>query len=240
MENDDIHPNAPAGGGGPGAFRSAGPIGTNSNMDKWMNPGPLGAGHNAIVAGDTTLADKNCNPKWFDKTKSYSVSKPTSAANALTFTGDDLNFLARMLYAEATGSGACPDANERKKEKTAILHVCYFRIGRKGYPSNSYIAKTFTDVAKAPGQFESVFKSNKKLDNSAESVCKSLGVKECADLAEALAAVNEFLSSGPNFKAYPFDKFLASTGRAGWVKYGGNEFSLFPAMKDAMAKEIGS
>ncbi|GEM_PF-1787513 len=42
-KNDYIHPNAPAGGGGPGAFRSAGPLGTNSSMDKWMYPGPLGS-----------------------------------------------------------------------------------------------------------------------------------------------------------------------------------------------------
>ena len=40
--NDDIHPNAPAGGGGPGYFRSAGPLGTNLGMDQWMHPGPLG------------------------------------------------------------------------------------------------------------------------------------------------------------------------------------------------------
>ena len=42
-KNDYIHPNAPAGGGGPGAFRSAGPLGTNPSMDKWMYPGPLGS-----------------------------------------------------------------------------------------------------------------------------------------------------------------------------------------------------
>jgi hypothetical protein len=40
--NDDIHPNAPAGGGGPGAFRSATPAGLNPEMDKWNRPGPLG------------------------------------------------------------------------------------------------------------------------------------------------------------------------------------------------------
>lgn len=41
-KNDDIHPNAPAGGGGPGYFRSAGPLGTNPGMDQWRYPGPLG------------------------------------------------------------------------------------------------------------------------------------------------------------------------------------------------------
>lgn len=42
VKDDDIHPNAPAGGGGPGAFRSASPMGMNPAMDKWMRPGPLG------------------------------------------------------------------------------------------------------------------------------------------------------------------------------------------------------
>lgn len=41
-ENDDIHPNAPAGGGGPGAFSSAAPVGLNPEMDKWKRPGSLG------------------------------------------------------------------------------------------------------------------------------------------------------------------------------------------------------
>ena len=38
----DVHPNAPAGGGGPGAFVGAGPTGNNSPIDKWKAPGPLG------------------------------------------------------------------------------------------------------------------------------------------------------------------------------------------------------
>lgn len=232
MDNDAIHPNAPAGGGGTGAFRSAGSLGMNPDMDKWMTPEPLGVGHAAAKK-------QQCNPSWFDKTQSYAISNPTSSAKGLRFTGEDLNFLARVLYAEATGSGACPAADERKKEKAAILHVFYFRIGRKGYPSNSYVANTFTDVAKAPGQFESVFKASNKFKNSAESICQSLWPTECADFEEALVAVKEFLASGPDFKAYPFDKFLAASGRQGWVKYGGNEFSLFPAMKQAMEQEAG-
>ena len=44
-KNDNIHPNAPAGGGGPGNFRSAKSLGTNPSMDKWMRPGPLGTDH---------------------------------------------------------------------------------------------------------------------------------------------------------------------------------------------------
>ena len=41
-KNDNVHPNAPAGGGGPGAFRSALPMGADPGQDKWMHPGPLG------------------------------------------------------------------------------------------------------------------------------------------------------------------------------------------------------
>ncbi len=37
----DIHINAPNGGGGPGAFRSATPLGINLDMDKWFSPGHL-------------------------------------------------------------------------------------------------------------------------------------------------------------------------------------------------------
>lgn len=190
----------------------------------------------------TTTSDTNgitvkiCSPDWFIKSKFYEVKSPTDEAKDVKFSGDDLNFLARMIYAEATGSGACKDAAERSKEKAAILHVCYFRIGRKGYPSNSYIARSFTEVAKAPGQFESVFKANRKLSSSAESVCESLKAVECTDLEECLKAVRTFIETGPDYKAFPFDKFLASTGRAGWTKYGGNEFNLFSAMKDQMAK----
>lgn len=49
-KNDDIHPNAPAGGGGPGGFRSAVPMGANQGMDKWMSPVPLGTKHKEVAA----------------------------------------------------------------------------------------------------------------------------------------------------------------------------------------------
>jgi hypothetical protein len=50
VKNDDIPPNAPAGGGGPGNFQSVGPVGANPNTDKWMHPGPLGTAQN--IAGE--------------------------------------------------------------------------------------------------------------------------------------------------------------------------------------------
>lgn len=46
---DEVHPNSPAGGGGNGSFRSAGPLGTNPRMDHWGRPGPLGTDHLLVV-----------------------------------------------------------------------------------------------------------------------------------------------------------------------------------------------
>jgi hypothetical protein len=47
----DVHPNAPAGGGGPGAFRSALPAGLNPDMDKWGGPARLGGRPTFVAAG---------------------------------------------------------------------------------------------------------------------------------------------------------------------------------------------
>lgn len=49
MDNSfDLHPNAPAGGGGPGAFKSPMPLGANPEIDRWGGPQPLG--HDVLVA----------------------------------------------------------------------------------------------------------------------------------------------------------------------------------------------
>lgn len=46
----DVHPNAPAGGGGPGAFTGAGPLGSNASTDHWQRPGSLGMSASPTVA----------------------------------------------------------------------------------------------------------------------------------------------------------------------------------------------
>jgi len=50
----EIHPAAPAGGGGAGAFKSAGPMGANPGLDKFSAPGVLGV--NPAPAGSTIAA----------------------------------------------------------------------------------------------------------------------------------------------------------------------------------------
>lgn len=42
-DTNDIHPNAPAGGGGPGAFASPAQAGLDPKMDQWKRPGTLNA-----------------------------------------------------------------------------------------------------------------------------------------------------------------------------------------------------
>lgn len=180
-----------------------------------------------------------CRPDWFDAAQTWAVNRPLPDAAALTFPGEDLNFLARALYAEASGRGAVTDEATRSREKRAILHVCYFRLLRRGYPNNAYVARSFTDVLKAPGQFESVFAANRKLDHSRAAVAEGLPAGDCADLCEALAAVRQFLAAGPDYRAFPYDRFLAAAGRKGWTVIGGNEFNLFPAHAARM-REVAS
>lgn len=52
----NLHPVAPAGGGGPGAFSSPQPLGANPALDKWRNPPPLGADQSPLpIADEATL-----------------------------------------------------------------------------------------------------------------------------------------------------------------------------------------
>jgi hypothetical protein len=64
-KNNDIHPNAPAFGAGPGAFRSAAPLGMNPDMDKWMRPGPLG------IEPSTNFKKKSMPMFWHGKDNDF-------------------------------------------------------------------------------------------------------------------------------------------------------------------------
>ena len=108
---------------------------------------------------------KLCDPGWFDKREKYKISNAPPRTASLEFSGLDLNFTARVLYAEAAGSDQIKDKSERMKEKAAILNVKHFRLNRRGFPNNIK-AKTFTEVCMAPNQFESVFGTTKKFKNS--------------------------------------------------------------------------
>ena len=161
----------------------------------------------------TPVADKNghtvfiCAPQWFDERKIYKVANAPDRTASLEFPGSDLNFVARVLYAESSGSAQLTDKAERDKEKSAIMNVNHFRLNRKGYPNSSYDATTFTRVCKAPRQFESVEGVTAvKFNTTDAALIPKLPKAECADLDEAIAAVKAFMENGPN-PDYQFDNF---------------------------------
>ena len=96
-----------------------------------------------------------CDPGWFEEKKKYKISNAPDRTTSIEHSGAELNFLARILYAEAAGSSQLPDKTERDKEKEAILNVKHFRLGRTDYPNWKIKSKTFIEVCSAAGQFES-------------------------------------------------------------------------------------
>jgi len=173
-----------------------------------------------------------CNPDWFDPDEQYSVANAPPRAATLKFTGKDLNFAARVLYAEASGSGALPDVAERNNEKMAIINVFYFRINRKGYRSQKHA--TFIGVCSEKNQFQSVFANEPKFSNSTKQKAREFSNSECTDLCEALSAIKAFLQTGPsenycydNFRAYDRHHPKLPGHRIGntrfWLSTGGNK-----------------
>lgn len=148
-----------------------------------------------------------CVPDWFDEKKLYKIENAPLRTASLQFSGADLNYMVRVLYAEASGSDQLESKEERDKEKQAILNVKHFRLNRREYPDRSYIAKTFREVCDARKQFESVFKNTSKFVNSLGTKYQTLPKKDCADLDEAIEATKLFLSKGPDVTNYLYDNF---------------------------------
>jgi hypothetical protein len=175
-----------------------------------------------------------CVPTWFDVRKNYAISNAPARTAKLEFSGNDLNFMARVLYAEASGSMQLADKNERDKEKSAIMNVNHFRLNRRGYPSNVYIATTFRMVCEAPNQFESVYKNSPKFLGSDERSVESLTKRECSDIEEAIAAVKAFFENGPNSE-YQFDNFRGYRPNGRGLHIGYSRFWLSEAGKKLLA-----
>lgn len=185
------------------------------------------------TAAITPVADQSgctvemCCPSWFDKRDMFSITNAPKFAAGLKFSGEDLNFAARVLYAEASGSRLGFSADELKAEKQAILHVMYFRLNRKGYPSNTYVATTFRMVGEAPQlQFESVARAKPKFTACATPDAGKLAKAECTDLQSCIQAVKDFVATGPDFDAYPYDEFRDIRSRPQWTAIAGNAFHL--------------
>jgi len=182
----------------------------------------------------TPVSDKNgshvfmCELEWFDERKKYVIANAPERTAKLEFPGSDLNFLARVLYAEASGSAQLPDKAERDKEKAAIMSVNHFRLNRPGYPRNNYIATSFKMVCEAPGQFESVYAKSDKFIGSAKGRVESLGKSECSDLEECIEAIKTFLEKGPD-PQYKFDNFRGYMKNGPGTHVGRSRFFLSDA-----------
>lgn len=168
-----------------------------------------------------------CNIDWFDRSQTFTVANAPTEKRSLSFTGEDLNYVARVLYAEASGSGTQRDRSTRDREKEAILNVMYYRLNTRGYPTNRYIAQNFREVCDARGQFESVGAQVPKLVNSEYQRSHRLRARECSDLSEAVEAVKKFISTGPN-STYRYDNFRAGGSGTRGITIGGTRFWMTP------------
>jgi hypothetical protein len=166
-----------------------------------------------------------CDPPWFDEREKFRIANAPARTAALEFDGSDLNFMARVLYAEASGSLQLPDKQERDKEKSAILNVNHFRLNRRGYPVHAYIAKNFRSVCEALGQFESVSPSNVKFVSAVKFSAIKFGKYECGDLFEALEAIKIFFDNGPN-PDFQFDNFRGYAPNGQGTPIGRSRFFL--------------
>lgn len=184
-----------------------------------------------------------CCPNWFDKRETYAPANPGVHAAELVFTGDDLNFLARVVYAEASGSASVKDDAMRLKEKLAIINVMYNRLNVVGFDPNSWTKgkfTTFKGVACAVKrlssgslsgtQFESVIGSDgsgtTKFKSTDEPAYEQLNKANCHDFDECFQAIRQFLAIGPQ-QELAFDNFRAAgSGKppAGQTVIGRNRF----------------
>lgn len=184
-----------------------------------------------------------CAPEWFDKRETFKIPNASKAIADLNFTGDDLNFLARVLHAEASGSGSLKDEVTRIKEKLAIVHVFYNRLNVIGFDPNSWTKgkfTTFKGVATAvkvlPSggysgvQFESVIgtdgKGTSKFKSTDGHDYEQLKKADCKDFDECFTAIRRFFSEGPQ-SDLDFDNFRAAgkgTAPKGQQVIGGNRF----------------
>ena len=165
-----------------------------------------------------------CAPQWFDERKIYKIANAPPRTASLEFRGSDLNFMARVLYAESSGSAQLTDKAERDKEKSAIMNVNYFRLNRKEYPGNK-VAKTWRQVCEAPGQFESVYKESEKFKTSDGTKVDSISKAECSDLDEAISAVKAFMEAGPD-PQYLYDNFRGYNPKGPGTHIGRSRFFL--------------
>jgi hypothetical protein len=203
----------------------------------------------STTAALTHTSDKNgceiniCCPSWFDKRDNFEVKNAPPHLADLKFSGNDLNYLARVVYAEASGSAAVKDEAIRIREKLAIVHVMYNRLNVPGFDPNNWTKgkfTTFTGVAgavkklKGGGlsgtQFESVIGTDgtgtSKFKSTDTPDYEQLNRANCKDFDECFKAIKKFIDEGPQ-ENLDFDNFRAAgngTPPKGQTAIGRNRF----------------
>jgi RHS repeat-associated protein len=171
----------------------------------WTPPRPLPA--------DPT----HCDPGWFDLQSTH------TAANGKTYSGADLDFAARVIFAEVSGTQmalAGGYSDQLDAERDAIASVLYNRIGNTGFGS----PQSFTAVGLQQNQFQAVTgnqKQTQKFNRSNFASSKNLNQADCDDLNSAIEAVRKLMKDSPTVDFTFF--WAASTGHSGTV-IGGSVF----------------
>jgi hypothetical protein len=200
-------------------------------------------GHITPTSDREGVKHELCIVSLFDERKKYTVANAPADKADLQFDGADLNYLARVVYAEASGTAGVGDKAERMKEKSAIIHVMYNRLIRVGFDPNNWVKGKFTTfrgvagaVRKEPKggfsgvQFEAVIGTDglgtSKFKSTAGRNYENFDRASCLDFEECFVAVKAFIEEGVDANI-DYDNFRATgSGKPpkGQVVIGGNRF----------------
>jgi hypothetical protein len=131
-----------------------------------------------------------------------------------TFTGADINFAARAIFAETSSD---------VKEQIAAANVVYNRVDNKGFKTKGRVEQTLTAVVEAPHQFNAVTSPgpNRKFLSSADGSYQNLTPADCASLATAITAMTS-IATGGTTADYTF--FAAAWSTTNGVLIGATRF----------------
>jgi hypothetical protein len=108
----DLHPDAPAGGGGPGAFKSPMPLGANPELDRWRCPQPLGSDL-VVVAQLNNTASLTQSTGTQTQDGSTTVTDPAIEALNLSDTAKKAAYELKKTYPSISFSSGRRDKQEQ-------------------------------------------------------------------------------------------------------------------------------
>lgn len=154
-----------------------------------------------------------CNPNFFNGSTTFTIGDKT-------FTGDDLNFAARVIYGEAAGSAGGGTDDERD----AMASILYNRIGVSGFRGG--VQTTFEGAALQTNAFQAVTgaeRNTRKFRNAeiVNGTYRSLDPAECADFRKSLEAIERLINNGSRY-GYTYNR--PAEGRSDGVQIGGSRF----------------